>query len=335
VADKAGVAISTVSRVLNGLDRVADETRVAILRVIDELEYVPNIAAKTLKAKRSKAIGVLCEDITSPYTSEVIRGIESTVRELDFNIILCDCNWDSQKAIHCLDMLLSRDVDSIIYSTPLKITDPLLTNLIRIREEKPFILISEDNFNQGFFCIETNVEDGMRQVMQHLFDLGHHRIAMIGGPENSGSNAMKIRSYSRFITQAGYGQYLRCMHTDFSLEQGMAATRILLSEHDKKRPSAIIGAADLSIIGAIKAAKNMGFLIPKDISLVGWGGIIYSNYTDPPLTTISVPRYNIGVTAAKKVLSLISASPNSVSPTESVKLPVSLIVRETTGPALD
>jgi DNA-binding LacI/PurR family transcriptional regulator len=288
-----------------------------------------------LKAKQSKVIGVLCEDITSPYTSEVIRGIESTVWESNFSIILCDCNWNPAKAIQCLDMLLSRDVDGIIYSTPMKITNPLLTHLIRIKEEKPFILIAEDNFNQDFFCVKSDIEDGMRQVMRRLFDLGHCRIAMIGGPKNSGVNAQKIRSYSRIITQAGYGQYSQCIYTDFSLDQGMAAARTLLSKHGKERPSAIIGSADLSIIGAIKAAKTMGFLIPRDISFVGWGGIIFSNYTDPPLTTVSVPRYETGVTAAKQILSWIGAPKNGVSQAGYVNLPVSLTIGETTGPAPD
>jgi len=332
VAYRAGVAVSTVSRVINGLDRVSESTRKTVMEAIDDLGYVPNTTAKTLKAKRSDAIGFISEDISSPYVPDVIRGIEETARLRNYSVILCNSNWDHNNTLRHLTMLMQRTIDGIIYSTPMRITDPLLNSLIAIRQQLPMVLIAEDNFDDGFNRVHVDVEDGMRQALSHLFRLGHSRISMIAGPENSGTNAIKINSYIAIMTAAGYASNIQYRYTDFSIVQGIETTKDFLEGPPGSRPTAIITAADLSAIGSIRGVKQMGLRTPEDVSIVGFGGIDYSLYTDPPLTSVSVPRYQLGIKAMELLLSCIKENKTVCSSGPSM-LPVKLEIRGTTGPA--
>ena len=332
VAKYAGVAISTVSRVVNGLDRVSEETRQAVFNAIDVLEYKPNITAKTLKAKRSEAVGFICEDISSPFVPEVIRGIEHTARDSGFSVILCNSDWDHNNTILHLNMLQTRNIDGIIYSTPMKIEDPLLSKLIRIREQIPVVLISEDNLDDGFNRIDIEVEEGMNLLLQHLFSLGHTRVSLIAGPEDSGTNAIKIAYYSSIMKSKGLSEFIHYEYTDLSMQQGIVAANKLLHNKGKEHPTAIIGASDLNIIGALQAVKNMGLKVPEDISLIGWGGIKYGLYTDPPITTINVPRNELGKKAIDMLFTCIQNKTASCKQVNSITLPVELEIRGSTGP---
>jgi DNA-binding LacI/PurR family transcriptional regulator len=334
VARYAGVAISTVSRVVNGLDRVSEETRQKVLNAIEVLAFKPNITAKTLKAKKSDAIGFICEDISSPYTPEMIRGIEETASRADINVILCNSNWDHETTIKHLEVLQNRNIDGIIYSTPMRITEPLLGKLKKIQEQIPLVLISEGSLNDGFARVESEVENGMAMVMQHLFTLGHKKISMIAGPEDSDTNTAKIDSYMSQMESAGFGGNIRYEYTNFSIEQAIEVTKTFLSKDKAERPTAIIGAADLCAIGALTAVKKLGFKVPEDISITGWGGIDFGLYTDPPITSLTVPRFELGIKAMEWLLEEITYRKPSRFSARRCRLPMHLEVRGSTGPLL-
>ncbi len=329
VAKHAGVAISTVSRVVNGLNRVSDETRTVVNRSIEELGYEPNITAKTLKAKKSQAIGLICEDITSPYIYDVLHGIEEYARNESYSVMVCNGDWKQENIIENLNILQNRSIDGIIYSTPLQIVDPLLGKLKELEKHIPFILISEDNFEDGFHRIKLEIESGMEILMNHLLELGHERISMIAGPENSGSNAIKIETYKRIMETHGLSRYIQYTYSDLSMEQGEWIAEEFLDADTM--PTVIIGAADLSAIGALRAVKKRGLNVPDDISLIGWGGIKYGMFTDPPITTMIVPRYELGEKAFGLLYKLIQDKDQEGNADE-ITLPVELEIRESTGP---
>lgn len=332
VARHAGVAISTVSRVLNDLDRVSAETRRRVLDSVEALSFRPNLAAKTLKAKKSGAIGFICEDISSPFIPDLLRGIDETARPDGYDMVLCHSDWNHDTTIRHLDMLVKRDIDGIIYSTPMRLGGALLKKLMAINSMIPLVIVSEELLDEHFVRIETAVSEGMDLVMDHLLDLGHRRISMISGPEDSNPNAVKIARYSARMEAAGFARHIRVAHTNFSIEQAITAATGMLSAPPAERPTAIISAADLSIIGALTAAKRIGLSAPADLSLVGWGGIEFGRYTDPPITSIMVPRHEIGIRAMRRLSELMCGS---VAGTHLAgdRLPLSLAIRGSSGPA--
>ncbi len=331
VAKHAGVAISTVSRVINGLNRVSDETRISVTRSIQELGYEPNITAKTLKAKKSQAIGLICEDITSPYIYDVLHGIEEYARKENYSVMVCNGDWKQENIIENLNILQNRSIDGIIYSTPLQIVEPLLGKLKELQKEIPFILISEDNFEDGFHRIELEIESGIVIMMNYLLGLGHKRISMIAGPENSGSNAIKIKTYTSIMETHGLSNYIQYKYSDLSMEQGERTADEFLDADPDRIPTVIVGAADLSAIGALRAVKKRGLRVPEDISLIGWGGIKYGMFTDPPISTMVVPRYELGEKAFGLLYQFIHDKGQTVN-TDEITLPVELAIRESTGP---
>ena len=330
VARHAGVAISTVSRVANNLNRVSEDTRKRVLNSLRELNYTPNLNAKTLKARKSLAIGFICEDIASPFIPEVIRGVEERARESRYSTIICNGNWNHKTTLYQLDMLMHRNVEGIIYSTPLRIETPLIDRLKELREKIPLVLLSEDNLEDGFHRVNIDVEQGMAAIMDHLFSLGHERISMIAGPEDSGLNAMKIDNYKRFMENRGHWRHICYIHTGYSIKQSIPVVQRLLET--PKRPTAIIGAADLAVVGGIKAAHEIGLHVPKDVSFVGWGGIDIGLYTEPAITTVLIPRYQMGRNSMTILLECIENASVCVD-LNSKDMDVVLEVRGSSGPA--
>jgi len=333
VAKHAGVAISTVSRVINGLDRVSDDTKTIVQRSINALGYKPNLTAVALKAKRSHAIGLICDDITSPYLFDLLKGIEHTAKRSGYSIIICNNDWDQQNTLVHLDTLMKRNIDGIIYSTPMRVKEPLLGKLKRVCKTIPFVILSQESLSNDFNRIHVDIQQGMKDMMNHLFGLGHKNIAMIAGPEDSPTNSLKVSLYVSMMQEKGYGEYIEYVYTDFSMEQGISAAKQLLSaKPGKERPTAIIGAADLSIIGALKGVKQLGLAVPGDVSMIGWGGIDYDLYTDPMITSVADPRYDLGVKAMEMMLSQDSdGNATSIGNTVDITLPVQLEVRESTA----
>lgn len=330
VAKHAGVAISTVSRVLNGLDRVSEETKKIVLRSIESLGYKPNLAAVTLKAKKSHAIGLICDDITSPYLLDLLKGIEHMAKRAGYSVIICNNDWDPRNTLVHLNTLVNRNIDGIIYTTPMRVKEPLLGKLKQVSKTIPFVLLSQESLSNDFNRIHVDVVQGMKAMMNHLFALGHQNISMIAGPEDSSMNALKVEMYVSLMKAKGYDECIEFVYTDFSLEQGTSAAKKLLSGN--KHPTAIIGAADLSIIGALKGVKQLGLKVPSDISLIGWGGIEYGLYTDPMITSIADPRYDLGVKAMEMLLSQDGEGNNTcIGNSSEIILPVHLEVRNSTA----
>ena len=193
----------------------------------------------------------------------------------------------------------------------------------------------------GFICEDIaspyipELIKGVEQLMRHLFDLGHKLIAMIAGPEESGRDDSQIARYISAMKSTGLGGHIRYEHTDFSMEQGLRTARRMLEVKGGERPAAIIGNADLSVIGALKAAKELGLGVPDDVSSAGWGGIDYGLYTDPPITSLMVPRYRLGIEAAKLLLKCAADKNASCEPVHGDLLPVTLAVRGSTGQCPD
>ena len=328
VAKAAGVAPITVSRVINNSGTVNAVTRDRVQKAIEELHYVPNTLAKSLRSKQSHTLALILSDITNPFWPTVARGVEDAAAERGFHTILCNTDENPEKEATYLTLLLQRRVDGIIIA-PTTNDKERLTMLQR--QQVPCVLI--DRRVEGF---ETDVvygdsREGARLLVEHLLKLGHVRIALINGPDTISSAQDR---------EAGYRQALEEHHLpidegliwrgDFKQATGYRfAAEIVRCQ---PRPTAIFAANNFIAIGALQALREAGLSIPAEMALVCMDDIPHVSAIDPFLTVATQPAYDMGATAARLLIERLTAS-HTLQPRE-VILPLTLIIRRSCGQAV-
>jgi len=301
VASKAGVSASTVSHVINNTRYVREETSAKVLEAIQKLNYYQNSKAKGLVTGKSHIIGLVVSDITNPFFPELVSGVEKNAIQQGFDVFLFNTDYDSERASVIIRRLIEQKVDGVIIMTT-EIEYGLVNKLTS--SEIPLVLLDWGVIDKLVSNIKENFETGIYEAINHLVELGHRKIAFISGPLRlKTANTRK----EAFLTSMSKYQGMVCepviVEGDFKIEGGeSAATKILASA---KLPTAILAANDLMAIGAIKGIKNKGLRVPHDISVIGLDDIFIASKMDPPLTTISLPRYQIGEMAWKLLHSLI------------------------------
>ncbi len=322
IARKANVSITTVSRVINNSPhKVNPITREKVLRVIKELDYRPNAIAKSLINKKTMSIGVIIPDISNPYYAEIVRGIQDLADQKGYTVILQNTDRRQDRIIKYIYLLREKSADGIIFSggtihepDVLKALKPLQDHVVVIgRHKVNFPSVRVDNIN------------GAIKATQHLIDLGHKDILFIGGPDKSTTAKDRLKGYLKALKNSGYQDFKKWIRKgDFTITSGYILTKEILLQ--KTRPTAIFAANDQMAFGAIKAIKEKGLKIPKDIAVVGFDNLPLSLYIDPPLTTVEIPMYDLGYSAMEILINLLSKNK-----TKKIKLfKTRLIIREST-----
>ena len=326
VARVAGVSASTVSLVINKKRYVEEETKIKVLKAIKELDYHPNILAKSLQTGKSYIIGLIVSDITNPFFPEIVRGVELRSVNKGYDTFLCNTDYNPKRTAAVVNRLIEKKVDGTIIIT-LEKDDNLLVKLTS--NKIPVVLLDWDKTGPLVSNIKENFTNGLKEAIDHLVKLGHHNITFISGPlkfktaENRKNTFLALlKEYSGKINKPAI------IEEDFKVRGGeSAAEKILDLPH---LPTAIIASNDLMAIGLIKKLKEKGFKVPDDFSVIGFNDIMLSSFIDPPLTTINVPRYRIGQIAWNLLYALIQ-SKNKMGTEEIVN--TILVVRGTTGKA--
>ncbi len=325
VAKAAGVAPITVSRVINNSGSVNAVTRDRVQKAIEELHYVPNTLAKSLRSKQSHTLALILSDITNPFWPTVARGVEDAAAEKGFQTILCNTDEDPAKEATYLNLLLQRRVDGIIIA-PTTNDKTRLASLAR--QQVPCVLI--DRRVAGFKAdvVYGDSREGARLLVEHLLNLGHERIALINGP--SAISSAEDR-------EAGYRAALRQHHIsvdetlilrgDFKQDSGCQLTRHIVQFIP--RPTAIFAANNFMAIGALQALREAGLRIPDDMALVCMDDIPYVSAIDPFLTVAAQPAYEMGATAARLLIERLTAQRQLRL--REVVLPPTLIIRRSCG----
>ena len=325
VAKKTGVSIKTISRVINNSPEVAEDTRKKVLKIIKTLNYRPNALARGLMTKRTKVLGVIVSDISNPYIPELVRGIADSASERGFDIILSNTDGNREKEIGCLDVLLGRRVDGLIF-TSVSLKSKEVANLQD--EGFPLILVNRliYGINTNYVIVDSKV--GARLAVEHLINLGHKRIGHIAGPEDISASIERLEGYSETLKAHNIDVDKELIKvSNFKQEGGYNSCKELLSI--KERPSAIFSANDLMALGAMKYISEIGLRIPDDISIVGFDDINFASLPGIELTTIIVPKYEMGYTSAKILIDEIKGNRKGV---EQVVLKPELVIRKTTKP---
>ncbi len=306
MAREAKVSVATVSRVLNKSGAVKEATRKRVIDVMERMNYSPNVVARSLKTSKSHTVGVMIPDITNPYFSELIRGIEDAAKRNNYNIILANTDMDRQREEEIFDVLKQKRIDGVVFAS--KMIDDTIAHVMR-KINIPIVLTSTYTDKLDFPTVGVDNEKAAFDMVEHLIGLGHVSIGMISGflgDFNSG--------YPRY---AGYKKAMEC-HGLSVREQWVDYGEY--KEEDGKRiakqwikcgnlPTAIFCASDMMAIGAMNAFIEEGYRIPQDISIAGFDNIKMASYVPFGLTTLAQPIHAIGDKSLEVLIGLLEGKP--------------------------
>jgi len=301
VAKAAGVSVSTVSRVLNNKDDVAQETHERVQKVIDDLGYTSSLAARGMRSRRTNVIGLIMPDVASPYCLEVLRGVNQAIANLDYDLIIYT-NGDVQKygtadqELRYVSLLNGRITDGIIVVTP------VATNF---STNAPVVAIDPNTEEPECIGVIGTNRKGALMAMNYLTGLGHRRIGHITGRLDLVSGCRRLQGYREGLDAVGipYEDDL-VQISDYTTETAAVCTQKLLQLDD--RPTAIFAANDMSALGVYQAAELVGLRIPDDLSVVGFDNLPVSSCMNPPMTTIDQTIIQMAVKATEMVIKLVN-----------------------------
>jgi len=323
VAENAGVSYATVSHVINNTRVVSPETRERVLAAMSSLNYRPNALARSLRQGKTNTIGLVLPDSANPFFAEISRSIEDESFKKGYSVFLCNTELDTKRELFYVDVLSKKQVDGIIFVAAGDQADSLD---FLLRENMPVVMIDRDLPNVEVDAVLTDHQLGGFLATHHLLELGHKRIACIAGPSSITPSAERIIGYRNALEQAGisYDENL-VIRGDYHAQSGMEITHFILKMNP--RPTAIFALNDLMALGALRAAAEAGYSIPKDLAVVGYDDLELARFTNPPLTTIAQPKKEIGAQAVNLLVDRISRK--NRPPSHLVLVP-ELIIRRST-----
>jgi LacI family transcriptional regulator len=327
VAKAAGVAIKTVSRVLNDEPNVREETRARVLAAVKRLNYHPSHSARSLAGRRSYLVGLVYENPSANYTIEIQRGALERCREGKFLLLLHEVAGRGEE--------LTQDVLAFAHQTHLDgmiVTAPLSESveLIKALDESgmPFVRIAPNDYKHASAYVDMDDEGAAREMTEYLIGLGHRQIGFIIGRTGHYASGERLRGYKAALKahKIPYApEYVR--QGDFLFDSGLDAARQLLAL--PKRPTAIFAGNDDMAAGVLMAAHEMGVSVPAQLSVAGFDDAAIARTVWPPLTTIRQPTYDLAYAAADLLLETLVQP----APPKPRRLPHSLICRASTGVA--
>jgi LacI family transcriptional regulator len=331
VAQAAGVSSQTVSRAINDKGEISPETRERILGIARQLGFRPSNIARSLVRQLTTTIGIVIPDITNPFFSEIVRGVEDAARAHAYNVFLCNTDEAPERELSALDSLLDKQVDGVILCSPRLEEDELLARL----EEIPYaVLINRPAAETLAHVRSLSFDDraGACLAVGHLLERGHRRIGFLAGPRRSRSALQRLAGYRDCLASArgrgtpAPGEWV--LHCEPDLAGGERACRELLSAQPEL--TALLCYNDLVAIGAIHAALDSGRRIPEDLSIIGFDDIPLASYVRPPLTTLRTPKREVGAAAMQALVDLMEGQTQAGLPSN---FPPELILRSTTAAA--
>jgi LacI family transcriptional regulator len=326
IAKIAGVSSATVSRVINRLNTVRPATAERVQRVIDELKFIPNGSATTLKYGRSSTYGLIIPDITNPFFPEFIQIFEGLLADIDRNMLMATTASHPPRAQKTIHRMLVSQVDGIVLLASEIETEPIEAMM---KNRVPLVTMDRRLVGKGLSDVSVDSTSGMNDAVDHLRRLRHRKIGYVGGLAGPTISDHRLSSFVQAMEAAGLPvetQFLRI--GNFRISGGESAMTELLEL--RNRPTAIITANDLTAIGALRIIHRNGLSVPGDFSIVGFDDIELSDIVYPPLTTLHLPRHEL---AKKFVGALAAFARDPHGPGKQYKVETTLVVRSSTGPA--
>lgn len=324
VARAAGVSVATVSRVLNRSAPVREDTDRQVRTAARELNYWPNVTARSLITNRTHTVGVLLPDLHGEFFSEVIRGLDLASRRAGLHLLVSSSHAAIDDLVAALRAMRGR-IDGLVVMAP----ESAAPRLVReCALGAPTVFINPGREVRGCDSVSIDNYEGAHAVVRHLIGLGHRRIAAVSGPASNTDARQRLEGYRAAIAAAG----LRIpagyeLEGDFREPTGFAAGRALLEL--EPRPSAVFVANDQMAVGVLGALGDAGVAVPGDIAVAGFDDIEVAQYLNPPLTTVHVDAFRLGERAFERLMLRLDPTVE-VSDAHEI-LPTTLVVRASCG----
>lgn len=327
VAREAGVSTATVSHVINNTRYVSGEVRARVERAIEHYRYYPNAHARSLASGRSKIIGLVISDITNPFFPDLVKAIEEAAYERGYDTVLSNTNYDTERTSHYVKRFIERKVAGVAVMTS-EMSKELIEELAH--REVPVVFLDVGKTGMQMSNLRVDYEEGIEQAILHLVALGHRRIAFISGKTDIRSSRRRLEAFQRSMKQLFPDAPELVFYGNFKIEGGRRAAHEIIMTQAGNLPTAVVAANDLTAIGAISEFEAAGLKVPADISVVGFDDIDFATLTKPALTTVNLPRNELGRRAVEMLLKSLD-SPQTEG--AEVRIPTNLIIRQSTAPA--
>ncbi len=327
VAAKAKVSTATVSRVLNNSDKVRSATRERVSAIIKELNFVPNVSALGLQRKKTKTVGLIFPDASALYFSEIIQGINRYLSKNDHQILISSAHDEEEEIKTINGFVKSGRIDGLIIMMPS--AQDYRSLMAQLNNEIPVVFMACEMDVTHSTTILLDNYNSAKEMVHHLSQLGHKRIAFIHGGEHNYDARERYRGYidARNEYQLDQDVNLEVMG-NFTEASGYQATLSLMQRN--LAPTAIFAANDAMAIGAIEAARVLKLSVPSDLAIVGFDDISLAAYLDPALTTVHVPLERLGHLAGESLLKNMKMDPTERA-TEKIIIPLKQVIRRSCG----
>lgn len=305
VAREAGVSIATVSRVINNVNVVNEETKKKVQAAINKLGYSPNIVAQSLKTQKSKSIGILVPDISSQFYPEIVRGAEDVANMYDYSIILCNSDFDTEKEKKYIRVLREKMVDGMLYMS--SSLDPEILDTIKTLNIKT-VLVETKGSEMEIPTVTIDNRQASKEAVEHLIEKGNKRIAYIGMKKDKvNAWAKRYEGYEDALKEHGLSVDPELTYYgDLKAATGYKGIDHILSKHEI---DAVFCASDEIAMGAINAIRDKKLNVPKDISVMGFNNIIEASLFYPKITTINQPMYDMGSVSMRMLIKMLKDEP--------------------------
>lgn len=326
VARMAGTSPSTVSRVLTGSARVRESKRKAVLQAVEELGYFPNLLARGLKTRITYTLGLIINDIQSPFFSGAAKGAQDYAAQQGYAILLCDTGEEPDVQKMCLRMLHAKKVDGVIF-VPTAGAEKLLPSFLT--EGTHLVQIDRQVEGLPISSVVVNDEQASYEAVRHLIDNGYRRIAILTSYHHVTTHARRLQGYRRAVSEAGLNPPPSLMlRGETNREEGYRLARQAFIEPTP--PDALFATSSRLGVGALRAIHDVGLRVRDDVGVVIFDDIPAFALMHPSITAVHQPAYDIGWKAAEILIKAIEAEQPPV-PVHLV-LPAKLAVRESSVP---
>jgi LacI family transcriptional regulator len=325
IANEAGVSTATVSHVINKTRYVSDKVKTRVLKAIEVHNYYPNAHARSLASGNSRILGLVISDIANPFFPELVKSIEAAAFEHGYDIVLSNTNYDPERTSHYVRRLIERKVAGVALMTS-EMDKSLIEELARREVSVVFLDSGETGLHMS--NLRVCYAEGIKQAILHLAELGHRNVAFICGLPHLRSAKRRLEAFRQTMQMVLPDAPEQIYQGDFRIEGGRRAALEILSAGEV--PTAVVAANDLTAFGAISEFRHAGLNVPRDISVVGFDDIAFSSLIEPSLTTVNLPRGELGKLAVEALMTTLSSTTQ-----HGIELPIStrLVIRNSTAAA--
>jgi LacI family transcriptional regulator len=324
VARRAGVAPITASRAISRSGYVSPEARERVMQAAQELGYVPNTLARSLRSRRTDTLALVLTDITNPYFTTVARGVEDAASEAGYTVIFCNSDENEAKEQKYLRMLLEKRVDGLLLVPAQGGSEALQAAQA---QGVPVVILDRRMPGCQADVVRCDSEQGAYDLTRLLISLGHRRLALLNGPRGVSTANDRAAGFFRALAEAGLESAAQAFEGSFTQASGAEMARRAAAL--EPRPSALLAANNFIAIGAQNALRELGLRVPEDVALVGFDDLPPALVTFPFLTVAAQPAYEMGRRATRLLIDRLEG--RLVSACEEIVLPTEVIVRQSSG----